>query len=93
MLYMITCTRYNEAPIEYKQYGQKDGALLAIGALCNKLKQSEPYKSEIELMLVQHVFPEFASPAGHLRAKVTTLVFLSTYYLRLMLHYVLVFCF
>ncbi|XP_018682806.2 importin beta-like SAD2 isoform X1 [Musa acuminata AAA Group] len=66
--------RYNEAPIEYKQYGQKDGALLAIGALCNKLKQSEPYKSEIELMLVQHVFPEFASPAGHLRAKAAWVV-------------------
>ncbi|THU51227.1 hypothetical protein C4D60_Mb06t28770 [Musa balbisiana] len=44
--------RYNEAPIEYKQYGQKDGALLAIGALCNNLKQSEPYKSEIELIIV-----------------------------------------
>ncbi|KAF6165461.1 hypothetical protein GIB67_028020 [Kingdonia uniflora] len=61
--------RYNEAPIEYKPYRQKDGALLAIGALCNKLKKTEPYKSELEHMLVQHVFPEFISPAGHLRAK------------------------
>ncbi|XP_042514589.1 importin beta-like SAD2 [Macadamia integrifolia] len=61
--------RYDEAPVEYKPYRQKDGALLAIGALCDKLKQTEPYKSELERMLVQHVFPEFRSPAGHLRAK------------------------
>ncbi|KAL5781974.1 hypothetical protein ACOSP7_007003 [Xanthoceras sorbifolium] len=61
--------RYDETPMEYKPYRQKDGALLAIGALCDKLKQTEPYKSELEHMLVQHVFPEFSSPVGHLRAK------------------------
>ncbi|KAJ6379497.1 hypothetical protein OIU76_016188 [Salix suchowensis] len=62
--------RYDEAPLEFKPYRQKDGALLAIGALCDKLKQTDPYKSELEHMLVQHVFPEFSSPAGHLRAKI-----------------------
>lgn len=61
--------RYDEAPVVHKPYRQKDGALLAIGALCDKLKQVEPYKSELERMLVQHVFPEFSSPVGHLRAK------------------------
>ncbi|GER40807.1 ARM repeat superfamily protein, partial [Striga asiatica] len=61
--------RYDEAAAEYKPYRQKDGALLAIGTLCDKLKQTEPYKSELERMLVQHVFPEFHSPVGHLRAK------------------------
>ncbi|RWR73022.1 importin beta-like protein SAD2 [Cinnamomum micranthum f. kanehirae] len=61
--------RYDDAAVEYKPYRQKDGALLAIGALCDKLKQTEPYKSELERMLVQHVFPEFSSPVGHLRAK------------------------
>ncbi|XWS13239.1 hypothetical protein CRYUN_Cryun36dG0020500 [Craigia yunnanensis] len=61
--------RYDEAPVEYKPYRQKDGALLAVGALCDKLKQTEPYKSELEHMLIQHVFPEFCSPVGHLRAK------------------------
>ncbi|KAI9080651.1 hypothetical protein K1719_037408 [Acacia pycnantha] len=61
--------RYDEALGEYKPYRQKDGALLAIGALCDKLKQTEPYRSELERMLVQHVFPEFSSPVGHLRAK------------------------
>ncbi|KAL1557023.1 secondary alcohol dehydrogenase (SADH2) [Salvia divinorum] len=61
--------RYDEATPEYKSFRQKDGALLAIGALCDKLKQTEPYKSELERMLVQHVFPDFSSPVGHLRAK------------------------
>ncbi|CAL5032954.1 unnamed protein product [Urochloa decumbens] len=61
--------RYNEASIELKPYRQKDGALLAIGTLCDRLKQTDPYKSELERMLVQHVFPEFSSHVGHLRAK------------------------
>ncbi|KAL9993753.1 putative importin-beta domain, armadillo-like helical, exportin-2, central domain-containing protein [Helianthus debilis subsp. tardiflorus] len=61
--------RYEQAPIEIKPYRQKDGALLAIGTLCDKLKQTELYKSELEPMLVQHVFPEFTSPMGHIRAK------------------------
>ncbi|KAJ6808075.1 importin beta-like SAD2 [Iris pallida] len=61
--------RYDEAPIELKPYREKDGALLAIGTLCDKLKQTEPYKSELERMLVQHVFPDFTSHVGHLRAK------------------------
>ncbi|KAJ4865903.1 Importin beta-like SAD2-like protein [Raphanus sativus] len=61
--------RYGEAPLEQKPYRQKDGALLAVGTLCDKLRQTEPYKSELENMLVQHVFPEFSSPTGHLRAK------------------------
>jgi hypothetical protein len=53
-----------------KPYRQKDGALLAIGTLCDRLKQTDPYKGELEQMLVQHVFPEFSSHVGHLRAKV-----------------------
>lgn len=61
--------RYDEAAPGYKPYRQKDGALLAVGALCDKLKQTEPYKSQLEQMLVQHVFPEFRSQVGHLRAK------------------------
>nr|XP_017226651.1 PREDICTED: importin beta-like SAD2 isoform X2 [Daucus carota subsp. sativus] len=70
ILYIVEIfRRYNDAAIEHKPYRQKDGALLAIGALCDKLKQTEPYKSELERMLVQHVFPEFNSPVGHLRAK------------------------
>ncbi|XP_076945680.1 importin beta-like SAD2 [Bidens hawaiensis] len=61
--------RYQQAPIEVKPYRQKDGALLAIGTLSDKLKRLEPYKSQLEPMLVQHVFPEFNNPMGHIRAK------------------------
>ncbi|KAL8500730.1 hypothetical protein ACS0TY_020350 [Phlomoides rotata] len=68
------CLRGSRHAPEYKPYRQKDGALLAIGALCDKLKQIEPYKSELEPMLVRHVFPEFSSPVGHLRAKLMDLI-------------------
>ncbi|XP_020408170.1 importin beta-like SAD2 isoform X2 [Zea mays] len=61
--------RYDEASADLKPYRQKDGALLSIGTLCDKLKQTDPYKSELETMLVRHVFPEFSSRVGHLRAK------------------------
>jgi hypothetical protein len=66
----IPVHRYDEAPLDQKPYRQKDGGLLAVGALNDKLKQTEPYKSQLENMLVTHVYPEFTSPAGHLRAKV-----------------------
>ncbi|XP_033514995.1 importin beta-like SAD2 isoform X2 [Nicotiana tomentosiformis] len=70
MLFIVEIfKRYEEAAPEYKPYRQKDGALFAIGTLCYKLKHTEPYKSDLELMLVQHVFPEFSCPVGHLRAK------------------------
>lgn len=65
--------RYDESPADRKPYRQKDGGLLAVGALSDKLKHTDPYKSSLELMLVQHVYPEFNSPAGHLRAKVRLL--------------------
>ncbi|GJT42495.1 importin beta-like SAD2 [Tanacetum coccineum] len=70
ILYIVEIfKRYEEAPSDLKPYRQKDGALLAIGSLCDKLRQTEPYKSDLERMLVQYVFPEFSSPSGHLRAK------------------------
>lgn len=65
----ILC-RYDAAPNGQKPYRQKDGALLAVGALSDKLRETEPYKSQLEQMLVHHVYPEFNSPVGHLRAKV-----------------------
>ncbi|KAJ7538458.1 hypothetical protein O6H91_11G048900 [Diphasiastrum complanatum] len=61
--------RYDESPLGHKPYRQKDGGLLAVGSLSDKLKQTEPYKSQLEQMLVQYVYPEFMSPVGHLRAK------------------------
>ncbi|RRT63855.1 hypothetical protein B296_00015257 [Ensete ventricosum] len=65
--------RYDEAPVELKPCYQKDGALLAIGAVSDKLMQSESYKSGLESMLVRHVLPDFSSHVGHLREKVTLL--------------------
>ena len=70
MWIIISIFRYDEAAPEFKAYRQKDGALLAVGALCDKLKQLDPSKVQLEQMLVQHVFPEFRSHLGHLRAKV-----------------------
>jgi len=67
---LSTVCSYEKATVEEKPYRQKDGAMLAVGALCDKLKQTDPYKSQLELMLVQHIFPDFNSPVGHLRAKV-----------------------
>lgn len=62
--------RYMEAPPGQKPFREKDGALLTIGALSDRLKQQEPYKSALEQMLVDHVLPEFHNTQGHLRAKV-----------------------
>lgn len=66
--------RYTEAPPEQKPFREKDGALLAIGALADRLKQQEPYKSALEQMLLEHVLPDFQNSHGHLRAKVRTYV-------------------
>ena len=38
---------------EVRPYPQKDGALLAIGSLADKLKCTDPYKSALESMLVR----------------------------------------
>lgn len=46
-----------------------DGALLAVGALSDILKQKAEYKAQLEGMLAGHVAPLFSSPHGHLRAK------------------------
>lgn len=49
---------------------QKAGALHIVGAVANTLLQKKIYKDQVELMLVNHVFPEFASEHGYLRARV-----------------------
>ena len=46
-----------------------DGALLAVGTLCDRLKKEPKYRGQLEPMLQAHVLPLFASPHGHLRAK------------------------
>ncbi|CAI5517143.1 unnamed protein product, partial [Closterium sp. Naga37s-1] len=68
---VLILNRYNEAPPDQKaaQARQKDGALLAIGALHEKLQGTARYKAQLEHMLLTHVFPEFTSPCAFLRAK------------------------
>ena len=62
-------TAYNEASAADKQYRRKDGAMLAVGSLSDKLKSSTRYAQQLEPMILHHVLPEFQSPHGHLRAK------------------------
>eukprot|EP01103_Thecamoeba_quadrilineata_P012851 TRINITY_DN3421_c0_g1_i1.p1 TRINITY_DN3421_c0_g1~~TRINITY_DN3421_c0_g1_i1.p1 ORF type:complete len:708 (-),score=142.29 TRINITY_DN3421_c0_g1_i1:997-3120(-) len=61
--------RYLSAPPHEKSPQQKDGALLAIGSIANKLMRLSEYKKSLDDMLAVHVFPEFQSPHGYLRAK------------------------
>ncbi|KAK4008612.1 importin-7 [Daphnia magna] len=48
---------------------QKDGALHMVGSLADILLKKPLYKSQMEQLLAQFVFPEFSSPHGHLRAR------------------------
>ncbi|KAK7098741.1 importin-7-like [Littorina saxatilis] len=48
---------------------QKDGALHMIGAVAEVLLKRKIYKDQAELMLTEHVFKEFSSPHGFLRAR------------------------
>ena len=56
-------------PREGRPYRQLDGALLAIGSLCERLTRVEAYRAQLEHMLMVYVLPEFTNPLGHLRAK------------------------
>lgn len=48
---------------------QKDGALHMVGTLADLLLRRKAYKEQMDDMLCQYVFPEFASPRGHMRAR------------------------
>lgn len=50
---------------------QKDGALHMVGSLAEILLKRKVYKEQMEKILVQYVFPEFNSPHGHMRARVS----------------------
>lgn len=50
---------------------QKDGILHIVGAVAKILLKKNLYKDQVELMLVSYVFPEFQSPHGFLRARVS----------------------
>ena len=50
-----------------RNYGGKDGALLAIGNLAQLLRKKPDYRSNLEELLSNHVMMEFQNPLGFLR--------------------------
>lgn len=48
---------------------KRDGALYMIGSVAEVLLKKKDYRDDLEAMLARHVFPEFGSPYGHMRAR------------------------
>eukprot|EP00614_Pseudopedinella_elastica_P016143 CAMPEP_0172650106 /NCGR_PEP_ID=MMETSP1068-20121228/242126_1 /TAXON_ID=35684 /ORGANISM="Pseudopedinella elastica, Strain CCMP716" /LENGTH=1202 /DNA_ID=CAMNT_0013464469 /DNA_START=137 /DNA_END=3746 /DNA_ORIENTATION=+ len=64
---------YAAAPPELKNARKKEGVMVALGCLAELLKKNQKYAAQLEPMLVAHVFPEFKSPVGFLRARAASL--------------------
>jgi importin-7 len=63
-------TRYEAAPDDQKIPREKEGALRMIGSLASIiLGKKSPIANQVEYFFVRHVFPEFRSPHGFLRAR------------------------
>ena len=63
-------TKYEEAPDDQKNPREKEGALRMIGTLASViLGKKSPIADQVEFFFVRHVFPEFRSPHGFLRAR------------------------
>ena len=62
--------KYEAAPDDQKNPTEKEGALRMIGTLANViLGKKSPIADQVEYFFVRHVFPEFRSPHGFLRAR------------------------
>ncbi|KAF2473139.1 ARM repeat-containing protein [Lindgomyces ingoldianus] len=62
--------RYESAPDNEKNAREKEGALRMIGTLSGViLAKKSPIADQVEYFFVRHVFPEFRSPHGFLRAR------------------------
>lgn len=62
--------RYENAPDNEKNPVEKEGALRMIGTLSNIiLGKKSPIADKVEYFFVRHVFPEFSSQHGYLRAR------------------------
>ncbi|KAF2244258.1 ARM repeat-containing protein [Trematosphaeria pertusa] len=62
--------RYEAAPDTEKNPREKEGALRMIGTLSGViLGKKSPIADQVEYFFVRHVFPEFRSPHGFLRAR------------------------
>ena len=63
-------TKYEVSPDEQKDPREKEGALRMIGTLASViLGKKSPIADQVEYFFVRHVFPEFRSPHGFLRAR------------------------
>lgn len=63
-------TRYEASPDDQKIPREKEGALRMIGSLASViLGKKSPIADQVEYFFVRHVFPEFRSPHGFLRAR------------------------
>lgn len=62
--------QYESAPEAEKKPREKEGALKMIGTLASViLGKKSPIADNVEYFFVRHVFPEFRSPHGYLRAR------------------------
>ena len=62
--------KYEVAPETEKNPREKEGALKMIGSLASIiLGKKSPIANQVEYFFVRHVFPEFRSPHGFLRAR------------------------
>ncbi|KAL9042584.1 MAG: hypothetical protein Q9214_003732 [Letrouitia sp. 1 TL-2023] len=62
--------KYESSPDEQKNPREKEGALRMIGTLAGViLGKKSPIADQVEYFFVRHVFPEFRSPHGFLRAR------------------------
>ncbi|KAL8902201.1 MAG: hypothetical protein Q9207_004825 [Kuettlingeria erythrocarpa] len=62
--------KYESSPDEQKNAREKEGALRMIGTLASViLGKKSPIADQVEYFFVRHVFPEFRSPHGFLRAR------------------------
>ncbi|KDB24195.1 hypothetical protein H109_03932 [Trichophyton interdigitale MR816] len=63
-------SKYEAAPDGQKLPREKEGALRMIGTLSSViLGKKSPIADQVEYFFVRHVFPEFRSPHGYLRAR------------------------
>ena len=62
--------KYESSPDDQKSPREKEGALRMIGTLASViLGKKSPIADQVEYFFVRHVFPEFRSPHGFLRAR------------------------
>ena len=63
-------SKYESSPDDQKLPTEKEGALRMIGSLASViLGKKSPIADQVEYFFVRHVFPEFRSPHGFLRAR------------------------